>query len=131
MCRHIINAQVSIFWGDKWFDCHECYAEHEGRCPDLSKLSRRVALACKSCRQLFHKDFGVFGKVDETCPHCGVRFVIPAMTPKSCLLAEARMSGAALLREYLAKPLEVRVDVDRAAFSHLVAAEARRGPSVS
>ena len=34
-CRHVINAQCSIFMGDKktgaWFDCPECYEEVMGK----------------------------------------------------------------------------------------------------
>ena len=34
-CRHVINAQCSIFMGSKadgrWFDCHECYEELTGK----------------------------------------------------------------------------------------------------
>lgn len=120
MCRHIINAQVSIFWGEKWFDCHECYAEHEGHSPDLSTLPTRLPMACKSCRQLFHKDLQIFHEKDAHCPHCGVDICIPAMTPKSCFLAEAAQAVDAIFRENLAKPLLLEVKLDASRYDHLI-----------
>ena len=91
MCRHIINAQVSIsFVENKFYDCLECFAEQEGEEVDLSKVGVVVAMACKKCRQVFEKDLRSFRlPQEEECPHCGNRYVLPAMTPKSCLLQEA------------------------------------------
>lgn len=120
MCRHIMNAQVSIFWGEKWYDCHECYAEHEGHSPDLSALPSRLPMACKSCRQLFHKDLRIFHENDAQCPHCGVNICIPAMTPQSCFLSEAAQAVDALLRENIAKPLLFEMHLDATQFDHLL-----------
>lgn len=73
-CRHIMNAQCSIFMGGKengkWFDCHECYEEMTGRPLDLSEITSPLSLVCKSCRKLFQKDLHIFGDDDLTCPHC-------------------------------------------------------------
>lgn len=107
MCKHVINAQVSIFFANsKWYDCHECYLELEGALPDLDGLARRLPLACKRCRQLFHKDMTIFNEADATCPHCGNKYLIPAMTPKSCLLAEAAEAIGMLRRDLLANAAE-------------------------
>ena len=61
MCRHVINAQVSCLLDGKWYDCHECYTELEGRPfdPDAS-LGDEVTFACKVCRQQFKKDLQIF-----------------------------------------------------------------------
>ncbi|KAJ8608089.1 hypothetical protein CTAYLR_009633 [Chrysophaeum taylorii] len=131
MCRHIINAQVSIFWGDKWYDCHECYAEHEGRCPDLSQLPKKLSMACKKCRQLFHKDMQIFTERDESCPHCGNLYVIPGMTPKSCFLAEATQMIDAALSESLATPLEMDLELDPLSYDHLIEGRGGGYPSSS
>jgi len=94
-CRHIINAQCSIFMGGKengkWFDCHECFEEMMGkpcvvvsrgvgdggarpmpvdRRLDLEEITSPLSLVCKSCRKLFQKDLHIFGDDDLTCPHC-------------------------------------------------------------
>ena len=92
-CRHVINAQCSIFMGDKktgaWFDCPECYEEVTGKRLDLAIIESPLTLVCKACRQLFQKDLRIFDEDDAVCPHCGNAYVIPAMTPESCLVREA------------------------------------------
>ena len=55
MCKHILNAQVSIRAAccKRWFDCPECHAEatdHE------LKKSVEIVMACKKCKKCFRKD---------------------------------------------------------------------------
>lgn len=55
MCRHILNAQVSVRASccKQWFDCPECHAETQDH--DLAK-SFEMVLACKKCKKVFRKD---------------------------------------------------------------------------
>ncbi|KAJ1455906.1 hypothetical protein M885DRAFT_407556, partial [Pelagophyceae sp. CCMP2097] len=75
MCRHVINAQCSMFLGEKWYDCHECFAELEGRPFDVSTVTTSLVFACKKCRNQFKKDLRIFSDLDGACPHCGNAFV--------------------------------------------------------
>ena len=143
-CRHVINAQCSIFMGSKadgrWFDCHECYEELTGepraarRPPkfgaaesarprvlrlDLSIISSPLSLVCKSCRKLFQKDLHIFGEDDLACPHCGNRYVVPGMTPESALVHECGAAVEALRSATLDSPLTLDVDL-AFGFEHLV-----------
>mmetsp|Transcript_19149 Transcript_19149/g.59031 ORF Transcript_19149/g.59031 Transcript_19149/m.59031 type:complete len:142 (+) Transcript_19149:135-560(+) len=130
MCKHVLNAQVSICFGasKKFYDCHECYLEHEGEALDLEKVPAVVAMACKKCRQLFHKDMSCFSEEgDDACPHCGNRFVLPAMTPKSCLLVEARQLLDERFRDYCKEPLRVQTPLDPRRFDHLIKASPKVG----
>ena len=36
----------------------------------------------------FRKDLMIFGEKDDVCPHCGIKFVIPCVTPESLLFEE-------------------------------------------
>ena len=110
-CRHVINAQCSIFMGDKktgaWFDCPECYEEVTGKRLDLAIIESPLTLVCKACRQLFQKDLRIFDEDDAVCPHCGNAYVIPAMTPESCLVREAAQLCERAMEEALEGPLDV------------------------
>ncbi len=55
MCRHILNAQVSVRAACclKWYDCPECHAEANDHA--LAK-SYEMVLACKKCKKVFRKD---------------------------------------------------------------------------
>ncbi len=55
MCKHILNAQVSIRAPccQKWFDCPECHAEASDH--ELTKTFDMV-FACKKCKKVFRKD---------------------------------------------------------------------------
>ncbi|CAD0112118.1 unnamed protein product [Aureobasidium uvarum] len=107
MCKHILNAQVSIRspcckslraspppppltlyppTGRKWFDCAECHAESESH--DL-KPTLEMVFACKKCKKAFRKDVQEFEESDEYCPHCDNHFVLEAKTPQARLQVES------------------------------------------
>ncbi|KUJ17760.1 uncharacterized protein LY89DRAFT_616009 [Mollisia scopiformis] len=87
MCKHILNAQVSIRSPccRKWFDCAECHLETEDH-PLMKKTE--MVFACKKCKKAFRKDSEQFEESDEYCPHCDNHFVIEAKTPKPILQFE-------------------------------------------
>ncbi|KJR82365.1 zinc finger protein [Sporothrix schenckii 1099-18] len=88
MCKHILNAQVSIRSPccRKWFDCSECHQETE----DHALLQRfEMIFACKKCKKCFRKDAREFEDSDEYCPHCDNHFVIDAVTPKQAITIES------------------------------------------
>ncbi|CAM9196076.1 unnamed protein product, partial [Scytosiphon promiscuus] len=55
MCKHIINAKVSIQTSccRRWYECPECHDERENH---PQRISNNVAFACKTCRKIFVKD---------------------------------------------------------------------------
>jgi hypothetical protein len=57
MCKHILNAQVSVRSAccKKWFDCPDCHAESEKH--ELVRATEMV-FACKKCKKVFRKDMG-------------------------------------------------------------------------
>ncbi|KAG1140290.1 hypothetical protein G6F37_009781 [Rhizopus arrhizus] len=84
MCKHILNAQVSIRAPccKKWFDCAECHAavsDHQ-----LRKTNEMV-FACKKCKKAFRKDMTDYEEEDEFCPHCDNHYVLEAVTPEATL----------------------------------------------
>ena len=84
MCKHIMNAQVSIRAPccKKWFDCPECHEDFwQGKC-ELQK-SMEFVFACKKCKKVFRKDVAEFEEADEYCPHCDNHFIIEAKTPET------------------------------------------------
>jgi len=87
MCKHILNAQVSIRSPccRKWFDCAECHLETEDH-PLLQRTE--MVFACKKCKKAFRKDAQEFEESDEYCPHCDNHFVLEAVTPKPMLKFE-------------------------------------------
>ncbi|KAH8894946.1 zinc finger protein [Thozetella sp. PMI_491] len=87
MCKHILNAQVSIRSPccKKWFDCVECHAEQESHAL-LQKFE--MIFACKKCKKCFRKDAKEFEEADEYCPHCDNHFVIDAVVPKPAISVE-------------------------------------------
>ena len=84
MCKHILNAQVSIRAPccKKWFDCPECHEEVFGKDHELMKSMEFVFL-CKKCKKAFRKDVGEFEEADEYCPHCDNHFIIEAKTQET------------------------------------------------
>ncbi|KAF4338593.1 zinc finger protein [Fusarium beomiforme] len=88
MCKHILNAQVSVRSPccRKWFDCVECHSEQESH---PLKESFEMIFACKKCRKCFRKDIKEFEEADEFCPHCDNHFVIEAKTPQAALSIES------------------------------------------
>ena len=82
MCRHILNAQVSVRAPccKKWYDCPECHAETQDH--ELMPTLDLVFL-CKKCKKAFRKEVGEFEEADEYCPHCDNHFIIEAKTPET------------------------------------------------
>ncbi|KAF9783849.1 CHY zinc finger-domain-containing protein [Thelephora terrestris] len=87
MCKHILNAQVSIRAPccKQWFDCAECHAETQSH--RLAKATE-MTFICKKCKKAFRKDVTEFEESDEYCPHCDNHFVLDALTPKAALTVE-------------------------------------------
>ncbi|PSS23224.1 hypothetical protein M430DRAFT_64875 [Amorphotheca resinae ATCC 22711] len=87
MCKHILNAQVSIRSPccRKWFDCADCHRETEDH-PLLQRTE--MVFACKKCKKAFRKDATEFEESDEYCPHCDNHFVLEAVTPQPILKFE-------------------------------------------
>ncbi|KAF8525791.1 hypothetical protein BU17DRAFT_83277 [Hysterangium stoloniferum] len=88
MCKHILNAQVSIRAPccKQWFDCAECHAEKEEHA--LAKTTE-MAFMCKKCKKAFRKDMTAYEESDEYCPHCDNHYVLEAKTPQAVLGVEA------------------------------------------
>ena len=82
MCKHILNAQVSVRAPccKKWYDCPECHAENQDH--ELMPTLELVFL-CKKCKRAFRKEVGEFEEADEYCPHCDNHFIIEAKTPET------------------------------------------------
>ncbi|KAJ1647949.1 hypothetical protein J3B02_002348 [Coemansia erecta] len=88
MCKHILNAQVSIRAPccKKWFDCSQCHAENANH--ELKKTNEMVFM-CKKCRKAFRKDMtDAYEEADEYCPHCDNHYVVEAKTPVAALGVE-------------------------------------------
>ncbi|KAI9209774.1 uncharacterized protein BJ171DRAFT_484954 [Polychytrium aggregatum] len=100
MCKHVLNAQVSIRAPccRQWFDCPECHAEKADH--ELRKAMEMV-FACKKCRKVFRKDMADYDEADEYCPHCDNKYVIPAKTPQMGVGVEG--DDPRLLRDYREK----------------------------
>ncbi|KAE8384301.1 hypothetical protein BDV23DRAFT_40198 [Aspergillus alliaceus] len=113
MCKHILNAQVSIRSAccRKWFDCAECHQEQETH--PLMKNTEMV-FACKKCKKCFRKDSTEFEESDEYCPHCDNHFVIEAVTPKPALQVEGE---DARIDNRMLKDDRVRGHQERSIFS--------------
>ncbi|KAL2886199.1 putative zinc finger protein [Ceratocystis lukuohia] len=87
MCKHILNAQVSIRAPccRRWFDCAECHAEAEAH---PIRQQSDMTFACKKCKKCFRKDAQEFEEADEYCPHCDNHYVLEAVMPKAALQVE-------------------------------------------
>jgi len=104
MCKHVLNAQVSIRSPccRKWFDCAECHDEDHPL-----QQSFDMTFICKKCRKAFRKDTRDWDESDEYCPHCDNHFVIDALTPKAALKVESedtRMDPRMLKDERVRQP---------------------------
>ncbi|KAJ7189014.1 hypothetical protein C8R46DRAFT_33966 [Mycena filopes] len=88
MCKHILNAQVSIRAPccKAWYDCSECHAEAQTH--SLAKAAE-MTFMCKKCKKAFRKDMSVYEESDEYCPHCDNHYVIDAKTPQAVVKLEA------------------------------------------
>lgn len=84
MCKHILNAQVSVRAPccKKWFDCPECHYEFWKDDHELMK-SLEFVFVCKKCKKCFRKAVEEFEEADEYCPHCDNHFIIEAKTPET------------------------------------------------
>ena len=73
MCKHILNAQVSIRAPccRKFFDCPQCHAESSAK-EDGHQLrpTTELAMLCKKCRRAFRVDLERAEEADNYCPHC-------------------------------------------------------------
>ncbi|KAI9188038.1 hypothetical protein H9P43_002429 [Blastocladiella emersonii ATCC 22665] len=80
MCKHILNAQVSVRAQccRRWFDCPEC---HEEVSDHPLRRTTEMVFACKKCKKVFRKDLGSLEEQDEFCPHCDNQYVIEAQEP--------------------------------------------------
>ncbi|KAN0062402.1 hypothetical protein ACQY0O_005285 [Thecaphora frezii] len=89
MCKHILNAQVSVRAPccQKFFDCPECHAESQDH--PLRKTTE-LAFVCKKCRRAFRKDLSQYEESDEYCPHCDNHYLIEAKTPTPMLSVEGQ-----------------------------------------
>ncbi|KAF2075609.1 hypothetical protein CYY_003077 [Polysphondylium violaceum] len=81
MCKHILNAQVSIRAQccKKWFDCSQCHREESDH--EIAK-SDEIVFACKKCKKCFRKYMSQFEESDEYCPHCDNHYYLDAVTPQ-------------------------------------------------
>ncbi|KAF8885964.1 hypothetical protein BD779DRAFT_1531732 [Infundibulicybe gibba] len=87
MCKHILNAQVSIRAPccKAWYDCAECHGEVQTH--PLAKTTE-MAFMCKKCKKAFRKDMTAYEESDEYCPHCDNHYVIEAKTPQAVIGVE-------------------------------------------
>ncbi|KAF9562955.1 hypothetical protein CPC08DRAFT_662376 [Agrocybe pediades] len=87
MCKHVLNAQVSIRAPccKRWFDCPECHAETQDH--RLAKTTD-MHFICKKCKKAFRKDMATYEESDEFCPHCDNHYVIEAKTPQAVVGVE-------------------------------------------
>ncbi|BFZ60027.1 hypothetical protein YB2330_001049 [Saitoella coloradoensis] len=126
MCKHILNAQVSIRAPccRKWFDCAACHAEASDH--PLKKTSE-MSLICKKCKKAFRKDLnaGDFDdEADEYCPHCDNHFLLEAVEPKAAL----RVEGEDVRKDArMIKDDRVKVDPARSLWSEQVDGTYRLG----
>ncbi|KAE8214698.1 hypothetical protein CF319_g3815 [Tilletia indica] len=81
MCKHILNAQVSVRAPccHRWFDCPQCHAEQSDH---TLRRTMEVTLICKKCKKAFRKDMTDFeAGSDDRCPACDNLYVLAARTP--------------------------------------------------
>lgn len=111
MCKHILNAQVSVRAAccRRWFDCPECHAEVSDH--PLRKTMEMV-FACKKCRKVFRKDMDHYDEADEYCPHCDNHYVLEAVTPQLQMGVEAEdlRKDARMIRDPRIKQKEMDID---------------------
>ncbi len=65
MCKHVLNAQVSIRTPccKKWYDCPVCHNDSEDH--ELQKTFEMV-FACKKCKKVFRKDVRLEFKAERS-----------------------------------------------------------------
>lgn len=113
MCKHILNAQVSIRAPccKQWFDCSECHAEAQTH--DLARTTE-MTFMCKKCKKAFRKDMTAYEESDEYCPHCDNHYVIEAKTPQAVIGFEGEDTR---IDARLLKDDRVKMDASRSLFS--------------
>ncbi|KAF9645935.1 hypothetical protein BDM02DRAFT_3189283 [Thelephora ganbajun] len=113
MCKHILNAQVSIRAPccKQWFDCVECHVETQSH--RLAK-STEMTFACKKCKKAFRKDVADFDESDEYCPYCDNHFVLDAITPKPALRVEGEDPR---VDSRMLKDERMKIDPDRSIYN--------------
>ncbi|KAK0519075.1 hypothetical protein OC842_007567 [Tilletia horrida] len=83
MCKHILNAQVSVRAPccHRWFDCPQCHAEQSDH---PLRRTMEVTMICKKCKKAFRKDMTDFEEgSDDRCPACDNLYVLTAKTPNA------------------------------------------------
>eukprot|EP00500_Bicosoecida_sp_ms1_P010855 CAMPEP_0203819898 /NCGR_PEP_ID=MMETSP0115-20131106/37819_1 /ASSEMBLY_ACC=CAM_ASM_000227 /TAXON_ID=33651 /ORGANISM="Bicosoecid sp, Strain ms1" /LENGTH=173 /DNA_ID=CAMNT_0050728891 /DNA_START=165 /DNA_END=683 /DNA_ORIENTATION=- len=82
MCKHVLNAQVSVRFPCcfKFYDCADCHDEKQAVDHEIRRAPEMV-FQCKKCEKTFRKNMLYFEEADEFCPHCGNHYLIPAQTP--------------------------------------------------
>ncbi|KAF8234431.1 hypothetical protein L208DRAFT_837507 [Tricholoma matsutake] len=87
MCKHILNAQVSIRAPccKQWYDCVDCHSEAQTHA--IGKTVEMVFM-CKKCKKAFRKDMTTYEESDEYCPHCDNHYVLEAKTPQAVVGVE-------------------------------------------
>jgi len=101
MCKHILNAQVSVraVCCKAWFDCPKCHEETQNH---PLKKTNEIVLACKKCKKVFRKDLtSEMDESDEYCPHCDNHYVIDAKVKQP-------KGGPALVVVETDKPIDER-----------------------
>ncbi|KAI9610017.1 hypothetical protein H4Q26_007011 [Puccinia striiformis f. sp. tritici PST-130] len=106
MCKHILNAQVSIRAQccRKWFDCAECHVEQE---PDHKLFkSTEMVMMCKKCKKPFRKIVEEFEESDEYCPHCDNHYILEAKTPNLSSVSKLKTLES-IIEAYLLAIIEI------------------------
>lgn len=121
MCKHILNAQVSIRAPccKQWYDCAECHAEAQTH--PLGKTTE-MAFICKKCKKAFRKDMSVYEESDEYCPHCDNHYVLEAKTPHAVVGVEGEDArvNARMLKDDRVKQVEKKSIFVRDDFSDIL-----------
>ncbi|KIJ95106.1 hypothetical protein K443DRAFT_683289 [Laccaria amethystina LaAM-08-1] len=121
MCKHILNAQVSIRAPccKQWYDCSECHAEAQTH--PLAK-TMEMAFICKKCKKAFRKDMTMYEESDEYCPHCDNHYVLEAKTPHAVVGVEGEDArvDARMLKDDRVKQVQNRSIFVRDDFSDIL-----------
>ena len=80
MCKHILNAQVTIrYYDGNWYDCPLCFLDENGTYPDMSRIGTEMVFACKVCKKCFRKDMRSSRPDSTACNN----YVVEAVTPET------------------------------------------------
>lgn len=78
MCKHVLNAQVTVRAPccKRFFDCPRCHEEQSDH--PLARTTE-LAFVCKKCKRAFRKDLERYEEgSDDFCPHCDNCYVVDA-----------------------------------------------------